>query len=57
MAEALLYGQSNEQIAARRRTSSRTIANQVAALFRKLGVGSQAELVAYIEADGRDGAP
>ena len=37
---------SNEYIAARRRTSARTVANQIAAMFRKLGVGSRRELLA-----------
>jgi|SRR5450755_2762704 len=43
---ALLSGQSNKQIAASRNRSLRTIANQVAAIFQKLDVGSRAELVA-----------
>lgn len=43
---ALLAGQSNSAIAASRGRASRTIANQVAAIFRKLHVGSRAELLA-----------
>jgi DNA-binding NarL/FixJ family response regulator len=43
---ALLAGQSNQQIATRRGRALRTVANQVAAIFHKLGVGSRAELVA-----------
>ncbi|HEX3851907.1 MAG TPA: helix-turn-helix transcriptional regulator [Polyangiaceae bacterium] len=43
---ALLNGQSNQQIAASRARSLRTVANQVAAIFQKLGVGSRAELFA-----------
>jgi DNA-binding CsgD family transcriptional regulator len=42
----LLEGKSNREIAAERRRSPRTIANQVARLFRKLGVGSRGELAA-----------
>jgi DNA-binding NarL/FixJ family response regulator len=42
---ALLSGQSNPQIAASRGRALRTIANQVAAIFHKLGVSSRAELV------------
>lgn len=43
---ALLRGQSNLQIAVSRDRSVRTVANQVAAIFQKLGVGSRAELFA-----------
>jgi len=43
---ALLDGQSNHKIAARRGRALRTVANQVAAIFQKLGVGSRAELAA-----------
>jgi DNA-binding NarL/FixJ family response regulator len=42
--ELLLRGRSNGQIAAARGTSTRTVANQVASIFRKLGVSSRAEL-------------
>ncbi len=44
---ALLSCRSNLQIARERGTSIRTVANQVQALFRKLGVGSRAELAAW----------
>lgn len=43
---ALLAGQSNREIAESRGRSQRTVANQVASIFHKLGVGSRAELVA-----------
>ena len=43
---ALLAGQSNAAIARARGRSARTVANQVARVFRKLGVSSRAELVA-----------
>lgn len=42
----LLDGQSNAEIAARRGRSARTVANQVAAVLRKLGVSSRIELIA-----------
>jgi DNA-binding NarL/FixJ family response regulator len=43
---AILDGKTNAQIAAHRRTASRTVANQIAQLFRKMGVRSRAELAA-----------
>lgn len=43
---AVVAGRSNAEIAAARGTSPRTVANQVALVFRKLGVGSRSELVA-----------
>src|SRR5258706_360202 len=43
---AILEGKSNAQIARERARSVRTIANQVASIFKKLEVGSRAELVA-----------
>jgi len=39
----LLLGYSNAEISERRRVSVRTVANQLAALFRKLGVHSRLE--------------
>jgi len=44
--ELLLEGCSNAEIARRRRRSIRTVAHQVDALFRRLGVGSRPELFA-----------
>lgn len=44
--ELLLVGGSNREIARVRGTSERTVANQVASLFAKLGVKSRSELVA-----------
>jgi len=41
----LVRGESNRGIAARRGTSERTVANQIAALFQKLHVMSRAELL------------
>jgi len=44
----ILQGKSNLEIAKLRGTSPRTVANQVAALFRKYNVSSRAELVARL---------
>jgi DNA-binding NarL/FixJ family response regulator len=43
--DLLLAGLSNTEIARRRRRSPRTVAHQVDAIFRRLDVGSRAELV------------
>jgi DNA-binding NarL/FixJ family response regulator len=45
---AVLLGKSNDEIARERGRSVRTVANQVAAVFRKLGVGSRSELAAAL---------
>jgi DNA-binding NarL/FixJ family response regulator len=42
----VLSGRTNAAIARARRTSSRTVANQLAAIYRKLGVASRWELAA-----------
>jgi DNA-binding NarL/FixJ family response regulator len=42
----LLAGQQNNEIAKKRRTSARTVANQLATLFDKFGVASRGELAA-----------
>ena len=44
----ILRGESNRDIGKRRGTHARTVANQVAGIFRKLGVQSRAELAARI---------
>jgi DNA-binding NarL/FixJ family response regulator len=44
---AIFEGKSNEEIARDRGTSSRTVANQVASIFRKHGVTSRRQLVAH----------
>lgn len=46
VALAMLGGFSNGEIALLRGSSSRTVANQVASLFRKLGVRSRSEMAA-----------
>ncbi len=45
VASHLLAGMSNAEIARKRRVSPRTVANQVACIYRKLRVRSRAELV------------
>ena len=47
VARYLLEGRSNAEIASQRGSSARTVANQVSSLFRKLGVSSRLELVAF----------
>jgi DNA-binding NarL/FixJ family response regulator len=44
--ELVVQGWSNSRIAAERGTSPRTIANQLGAAYRKLGVQSRRELIA-----------
>jgi DNA-binding CsgD family transcriptional regulator len=46
VAKDILDGLSNPQIALRRGTVPRTVAKQVASIFRKLGVGSRRQLAA-----------
>ena len=48
VARAVLANKSNADIADERGRSARTVANQIASLFRKLGIGSRAELAALI---------
>jgi DNA-binding CsgD family transcriptional regulator len=46
VALAVLAGYSNAEIARMRGSATRTVANQVATIFRKLGVRSRGELAA-----------
>ena len=46
VALAVLAGYSNVEIARMRGSAPRTVANQVAAMFKKLGVRSRSELAA-----------
>lgn len=48
VAQALLAGHSNAQIARERGTAVKTVANQLHAIYRKLGAGSREELVAIL---------
>jgi DNA-binding NarL/FixJ family response regulator len=53
VAELVMNGASNAEIATARGTSSRTVANQIATIFQKLGVSSRVELAARIFSAGR----
>jgi DNA-binding NarL/FixJ family response regulator len=55
--ELLLSGASNAEIARQRGTSARTVANQAASIFRKLGVGSRMELAHRLLHPDSDGPP
>ena len=46
----VLEGHSNREIADARRARYRTVANQLAAIYKKLGVASRTELVATLSA-------
>lgn len=45
--DGLLTGKSTREIALARGCAERTVANQIAAIFRKFGVHSRGELAAY----------
>jgi DNA-binding NarL/FixJ family response regulator len=45
VAEGILAGRSMRELAMQRKVSERTVANQTAQIYRKLGVGSRQELV------------
>ena len=49
---AARHGVSNAQIAQIRGAAKRTIANQLASAYRKLGGASRARLAALVEASG-----
>jgi DNA-binding NarL/FixJ family response regulator len=49
---AVVRGDSNREIAKQRGTSERTVANQVQAIFRKVGVHSRCELAAWFARSG-----
>lgn len=59
VASLILAGCSNKEIAQWRRTSERTVANQIAALLREVGVASRYELVAQVATwrDAKDPDP
>ena|GEM_PF-1664308 len=52
----LLEGKSSREIATARGRSVRTIANQISSVFRKFGVGSRAELAAFLAGGQANGA-
>ncbi|HEY0463031.1 MAG TPA: hypothetical protein VGC79_02430, partial [Polyangiaceae bacterium] len=50
-------GESHARIASRRRTSQRTVANQLATAFSRLGVSGRSGLLVYLSlASARDNA-
>src|SRR5690606_27142849 len=48
VARALIAGHTNAEIAKARGTSTKTVANQLYAMYRKLDVGTREELVALL---------
>ncbi len=50
-------GLSNELIARRRGSATRTVANQIGSAFRKLGIHSRAELIALFTQQQAAGEP
>jgi len=54
---AIVRGDSHQQVAAMRGTTKRTVANQVASIFGKLGVSSRRELVARLVGGTLPGPP
>ncbi len=57
VAVALLLGGTAREIAARRGVSERTVANQAQSIYRKLRVGSRAELAAKLSGVGAGAGP
>jgi len=53
VAHAILHGLTYEQVAERRGVSQRTVANQVAAVFAKLKVGSRLDLALLLRYEPR----
>src|SRR5262245_23324332 len=49
VARLVAMGYSNAEIGRARGASARTVANQLAAIFRKLGVGSRVELIGLFD--------
>jgi len=48
VAEGIIQGLSPRQLARRRKVSERTVSNQLAHVYRKLGVSSKHELLALV---------
>ncbi len=57
VAHLMAAGHSNAEIARRRGTSPRTVANQAASVFRRLGVASRLGLVAWLARAAPDRSP
>jgi DNA-binding NarL/FixJ family response regulator len=55
IADAIALGASNAEIARTRRTSVRTVANQVASILRKLGVSSRTQIALKLGASNGAG--
>jgi DNA-binding NarL/FixJ family response regulator len=55
VAEGVLEGLTARQIAQRRRVSERTVGNQLAHIYEKLGVASRYELVALVSREAGRG--
>jgi DNA-binding CsgD family transcriptional regulator len=53
VAAMVVEGLSNAAIAARRKTSARTVANQLRSIYGKFGVSSRLELAAAVGAIGK----
>jgi DNA-binding CsgD family transcriptional regulator len=51
---AMLNGASQQEIASARGVSYRTVANQIASAYGKLGVGSRAEVAALLRRPRKD---
>ena len=47
--EQIVARRSNAEISRQRATSARTVANQIAGIFRKLGIGSRRELTSLVD--------
>jgi DNA-binding NarL/FixJ family response regulator len=56
IAEGILAGRTMKELALSRKVSPRTIAQQVAAVHRKLGITSRHELVALVSRSRRTGS-
>jgi DNA-binding NarL/FixJ family response regulator len=56
VARLLIEGNSHAEIARQRRTSARTVANQIASVYRKLGVSGRIELLCYLVSELRAAA-
>ncbi|HTJ80927.1 MAG TPA: helix-turn-helix transcriptional regulator [Polyangiaceae bacterium] len=56
VAEGIAAGLSSGQIAKRRGTSVSTVSNQLHSLYAKLGIGSRAELLAFVNRTRRGGS-
>ncbi|NOU26417.1 MAG: response regulator transcription factor [Polyangiaceae bacterium] len=57
VAASIVRGESNREIAERRGTSERTVANQVVALLRRFGASSRTDFVAAIANEAKRRGP